>query len=219
MANINTFLDDFDGVAIDSGVWNDTGDVSVASSILSLGDDDESTIDTVSTYELGDYGGIEMKATAYPPGSSGASYSYLHIVGVDDPADYMAFEFDNDFGEAYALFSDNDGDEDGELLSFNPATFDLWLRIRIDDDGTAYWDTSSDGESWTNVWSYANAGAVVDWSTVNIAVSVDPFGGTGETWQIDHVRGINGDGSYFTEEADSILTLPSVGLFRPIASS
>jgi hypothetical protein len=211
MANLSSFSDEFEGSALNESLWNihpTRSDVSVSGGILTLGGINGGNISTIEEFDASTEG-FEILITTFQ--------SDFYAIIADDglgQAGFLISEFDE-----LVIFYFDDGDSiyEEDFLPYDSGTWsEGYLKFYIDDSSTMHWETSSDGVSWTEVFSYEDTGSSFNYS--NVVIELQAFGAPGNEYDIDYVRGVNSEGAY-PATSNSILSLPSAGSMFPIAST
>lgn len=110
----------------------------------------------LATYNSGGYDltGSSVYARIYPPPvGNGSREMFFEIIRGGVTVDKLSFYVNGSPLSLNARRTVNSVNTAGPSLTYDPVAH-AWLRIR-ESAGTAYFDTSPDGTTWTNFWSIA----------------------------------------------------------------
>ncbi|NLE18453.1 MAG: hypothetical protein GX632_07940, partial [Propioniciclava sp.] len=152
MALLDTLTDDFDDGTVDAAKWPSNYNTAGAAPTEAGGraqvpcDTGFAAFASGGSYTLADsYALVEM----YPPAAGGAAaeaWAQLLVTSSTAGTDAI-IEVNAVSGLLNMAVRASYFDPDAETLTYDPDEH-RWLRIR-EESGTLYWDTSGDGETWT----------------------------------------------------------------------
>lgn len=186
MAKAETLVDDFTGTTIDSGKWTTLAGTPTQNGYLEL--DTVATFEvlaSVATYDLtGSY--VMVEVTQPPTGGANDDANVFLEFGDFTAGDYIEIGYDVQVGGVSLLTW-------GEYTGYAPDFFTTttldttahrWVRLRSA-GGTSYGDTSPDGLTWTNRFSYPDRAFI---AAGTIIIASGRVAGTPGTTRVDNLN-------------------------------
>ena len=186
MAKAETLVDDFTGSTIDTSKWNVVVGAPTQNGYLEL-----ATVSTYevlasdATYDLTDSYAL-LEITQMPSGGTSDDANVFLEFGDLGAGDYIEIGVDSQVGGADLLTW-------GEYTGYVPdffttitldATAHRWVRLRSA-GGTSYGDTSPDGLTWTNRFSYPDRAFI---AAGTIIIASGRVSGTPGTTRVDNLN-------------------------------
>lgn len=160
MALFQTLQDSFDGPSISASLWT-VVDSNIVSNQLNLNAPNLSTtyatVTSVNNYDLtGSYALVQL----INAGNQNTSDELFIVQLIKDSNNKLIWYLQNSSIRARTIIANSTVDHNATTYS---SMTHQWLKIR-ESAGTTYWDYSSNGVTWTNLYNVANPFAITSLS-------------------------------------------------------